>query len=611
MMTDPDRVPLGARGLIGDTASAALVAADGTIDWYCPGRLDSPAALYRILDPTAGGAIRVGPARLGPSARRQLPPGGQGYDPSTNVLRTRLVATDGELEVADFMPWPGGTERPPGRIVRLVTALRGPVEVEISVIPGWAWRPAEKVSTWSTGMVFGGTASGGLAVRCGLPLEAVEVRRSGAEWRATRVLEAGEQLVVTVDDATDDHHRPLSPDAAASLLEATADAWRRHVFPVTYDGPFREAVIRSLLAVKLLQWYGSGAVAAAATTSLPEVAGGERNEERRLAWIRDASAAASIFARVGLIDDGRAAEEWLRVAVSDTFLPVYDLEGGPPPPPEELAWLPGRLHSQPVRTGTPWADPSFLQGGGQFDAYGDLFSVLEDGRPLSGAWKEMVGLADDLASSWAAPDRGFWELRGRPYLLVASRVQAWYALDRMARLARARNPLDLDAASWQQTASEIARWLDTNALASDGGVRMAPELGDLPDAALLRLAWRGPWPAVGAPMVGRTVERILLQLSTDALIHRYSPEVDDGLPGTPGADMGASFWAVRALAELGRWEEAHDRMETLTGLGVLGPLGVLGESVDPLSGQLLGNLPSARAHLALIDAALALTRGPL
>jgi GH15 family glucan-1,4-alpha-glucosidase len=187
-------------------------------------------------------------------------------------------------------------------------------------------------------------------------------------------------------------------------------------------------------------------------------------------------------------------------------------------------------------------------------------------------------------------------------------VQSWYALDRMARLARARNPLDLDAASWHQAAAEIIGWLDTNGPAADGGLRMAVELGSQPDAALLRVAWRGPWPAMGAPVVGRTVERILGQLSTDAFIHRYPPEVDDGLPGTPGADLAASFWAVRALASLGRWEEAHDRMETL--LTFAQPHRLLSESIDPVSHQLTGNLPSARAHLALIDAALALTQGP-
>jgi GH15 family glucan-1,4-alpha-glucosidase len=246
--------------------------------------------------------------------------------------------------------------------------------------------------------------------------------------------------------------------------------------------------------------------------------------------------------------------------------------------------------------------------GFQLDAYGDLLAVLDEDRPLSGAWKEFVDLADWLADHWSSPDRGVWELRGGPLSLVASRVQSWYALDRMARLARARNPLDLDAVGWQQAAGEVLGWLERSGLAADGGLRMAPELGELPDAALLRVAWRGPWPTLGAPVVGWTVDRTLSRLSTEHLIHRYLPDVDDGLPGTPGSDLAASFWAVRALAELGRWEEAHTRMAALCGLGQ--PLGVLSESIDPLSGNLMGNLPSGLAHLSLLDAALALASGP-
>jgi GH15 family glucan-1,4-alpha-glucosidase len=602
---DPDRVPLEARGVIGDTASAALVSADGTIDWYCPGRIDAPAALFRILDPADGAAVRIGPAGLGPSARRRLPPGGQRYDPATNVLRTRLSGPDGEIEIADVMPWPGGTERPPGRIVRLVTALRGPIEVEIEVVPGRAFGPAAEISTWSQGMAFDR-----VAVRTGLPFTAIPTGPDRAVWQASQILQPGDQLVVTIDDLADDHHRPLSPDAALSVVAATAEAWRRHVFPVTYGGPYGDAVLRSLLAIKLLQWYAGGGVAAAATLSLPEVAGGERNEDRRWVWLRDTAQSATLFDRIGLGEDALAARSWLRTVMEGSAIPLvpaFDVEGGPTAPEEELG-LPGRLQSEPVRIGTRWwrDDPP---PGLQLDVYGDLLASVElDGGPLTAVWKELASHADWLADHWAAPDHGVWELRGEPRMLVASRVQCWYALDRMVRLARARNPLDLDAVGWQQAAGDIGRWLERNGVAADDGLRLDDQPADLPDAALLRVAWRGPWPAHGSPRVGHTVDRILLQLSTGALIHRYPPELDDGLPGIPGADLTASFWAVRALAALGRWEEAHERMDTLCGLGQ--PLGVLSEMLDPISGHLFGNTPSARVHLALIDAAVALEGGP-
>jgi GH15 family glucan-1,4-alpha-glucosidase len=609
-MIDSDRLPLTARGVIGDTAAAALVAAEGTVDWYCPGRIDAPPALDRILDPRAGGAVRVGPAGLGPAARRGRP-GRQAYDPGTNVLRTRLTGPDGEVEVADAMPWPGGTERPDGRIVRLVTALRGPVEVEVEVVPGHASGPAPAVSAWSGGLAFGD-----LVVRVPLDFTALSAG-DGAVWRAGRLLQPGERLVVTIDRGGDDHHRPLSPDAAGRALEAAAGAWRRHLFPLTYNGPYRQAVERSLLAVKLLQSYASGSLVAAATTSLPEVPGGERNEDRRLAWLGDAAAAVGVFGQVGLGEDRLAAEGWLRTVLDDGVAPlltVFDLEGAEAPPEEELR-LPGRLRSEPVRTGTYWS-PEDGGRGAPHDALGDLLAAVESaapaGGPLAAVWPGLVRQGDWLADHWSEADQGVWELRGRPRLLVASRVQAWFALDRLVRLALSRNPLDLDAAGWRQAANSVFDWLEGNAMAADGGLRMDDQPEDRPDAALLRIAWQGPWPAEpggrAAPVVAATVDRVLLQLSAGALVHPYPPDVDDGRSGTPAASLAASFWAVRALARLGRWEAAHDRMETLCGLAQ--PLGVLGESVHPVSGQLLGNLPSLRAHLGLVAAAVALEAGP-
>jgi GH15 family glucan-1,4-alpha-glucosidase len=611
-----DRIPLGSRGIIGDTSSAALVGADGTIDWYCPGRLDGPAALFRIIDPEQGSAVRIGPAGLGPAARRRLDPGSQRYDPATNVLRSRLNGPDGEIEIVDLMPWPGGTERPTGRIVRLVTAVRGPIEVEVEVVPGWRWAPATDTSTWS-----GGVAFGDLVVRSPLSLSPEGPGRDRPVWRATRRLEVGEQLVVTIDDRQDDHQGPLSPDAAERIREATAAAWQRHVFGLTYGGPYREAVERSVLAVKLLQSYASGSIAAAATMSLPEIAGGERNEDRRLAWIRDAALAVASFERLDLGDDRVAAEGWLRTVIWDNDPPlptVFDLEGGPATPEEELRF-PGRLRSEPVRSGAYWSPvdaPTDGRRGAPHDAYGDLMAAVAVGAPYGGplnaVWPDLVPHIDWLADHCGDPDHGIWELRSPPRRLVASRVQAWYALDTAARMAFARNPLDLDAAGWRQTAAEVLHWLERHAMAADGGLRMDDQAGDRPDAALLRVAWRGPWPALtggnSAPVVARTVERVLKQLSSGALVHRLPPEFDDGRAGTPAADLAASFWAVRALAALGRWEDAHARMETLCGLSQ--PLGLLGESVHPISGQLLGNLPSAHAHLSLIEAAIALEAGP-
>ncbi len=200
-----------------------------------------------------------------------------------------------------------------------------------------------------------------------------------------------------------------------------------------------------------------------------------------------------------------------------------------------------------------------------------------------------------------------WGLGGPPRDLVASKVQAWVALDRMARRARSANPLDLDAAGWQHAATQIVAWCEAEGLAVDGGLRLERSPEDLPDAALLRIAWSGPWPS-DHPIVTRTVERIVERLSVGLLVHRYPTSLDDGLAGNDSPDIEVSLWAVRALAHLRRWEEAHARMEAVC--SVANPGGLLSATADPASGELLGNLPAVGPHLALIQAALALQEGP-
>jgi GH15 family glucan-1,4-alpha-glucosidase len=202
-----------------------------------------------------------------------------------------------------------------------------------------------------------------------------------------------------------------------------------------------------------------------------------------------------------------------------------------------------------------------------------------------------------------------WETAGGPRLFVASRVQAWYTLDRAARLARAANPLDLGATAWQQEARSILDWLESDGLAFDGGLRRdgAPMADDEADSALLRIAWRGPWPAEH-PIVRTTVERVLERLGSGPLLYRYSERIDDGRAGPDSPDLLASLWAVRALAALHRWDDAHERMEAV--LGHAGTFGLLSETADPVSGELLGNLPSTGVHLAVVDAAVALAAGP-
>jgi GH15 family glucan-1,4-alpha-glucosidase len=230
----------------------------------------------------------------------------------------------------------------------------------------------------------------------------------------------------------------------------------------------------------------------------------------------------------------------------------------------------------------------------------------DPGGPLAAVRDDLYRMADWVADHWTEPDRGVWDVRAAPESFVASRVQCWYALDRMVQLARADNPLELAVVGWQDAAKQILAWLESDGLAAAAGGLRRDLSGDRPDAALLRVAWRGPWPPEH-PIVTRTVDRVVTQLSNGRYLYRYPLEVDDGAPGTPGGTLVASFWAVRALAAVGRWDAAHERMETLSRPG---GLGLLSEAVDPLSGELLGNYPSAAAHLALVSTAMALQAGP-
>ena len=505
------------------------------------------------------------------------------------MLRTVL----GDVEILDFMPWEGTTFPPAGRIVRVVTARRE-ATVHVDVVPGHAFKPARQTTAFSTGIAFDGAI-----VNAGIPFDG---------RRAATTLNPGERLVVTVDHEAQRghrHHDPLTATAALDLADRTATAWRRHLDFVTYDGPYAHGVRRSLLAIKALTYYGSGAVVAAPTTSLPEKVGGERNWDYRYAWVRDASLAIDAAYDAGLVEEGERFTEWLRRILPDDvelpLRPLYDVEGGEVGPEETFLPLAGYQRSQPVRVGNEAAEHL------QLDIYADVVAVLHADQfrrrhsSVHELWEPLTRVADWLVDAWRLPDRGMWEIRCEPRHLLSSKLACWYALARMTELALARNPLDFATVPWKQAANEIAAWLD-QALAT------IPD--DEVDASLLTIAWRGPWPCEH-PVVGATVDRVLARLSDGPFVYRYGSAFDDGLPPGEGAFLPTSFWAVKALARLGRWEEAHERMEALCDFASgNGALGLLPEEADPRNGEFLGNFPQAFSHLALIEAALALRSGP-
>jgi hypothetical protein len=615
VITEPGRVPIGRRAWIGDGRHGASLAPDGTIDWYASGGLTAAPDLWRLLDP-AGPAVRVGPRRDSPAARRHLPAAATAYRDGTNVVETVTEGLAGRrLSVTDFMPWPGPGLAVDGRVIRLVRALSGPVEIEVEVIAGPARDPDGRRRV--IGPSGSGLRLGDLLVTGPGRFEPAPLGREVERWRAVATLDAGEEVAVTVSALGGPSGRgPVTAGEARRLLEETQLAWRSWLSPLAYGGPYRRAVERAFLSMRALTGTG-GAPSGAGTTSLPRRPGSERGADDRWVRLSDAAEAVGILAAAGLPEDAEATETWLRHTLTTAHLPWpawFDHDGQPVPDAVQLP-LEGWRRSQPVVAGRtrPAPDPALpglvaaavgasrLGPGGRSDEPG----------PLTAAFASLAGACEELTGRWPQPDSGRWEIERPLRRYTAGRLGAWMAFDRMARLARAANPLDLEAVGWQQESRDLFSWMEAGAVGADGGLTMdgTPGAPDEADAALLAVAWAGPWPATH-PVVGATVDRVLERLGAGPFLYRYSDRVADERAGPDHPDLEASLLGAAALAHLGRWEEGHERLEAVADLvGRAGP-GLLGETADPVAGELYGNFPSTRAALALARAAFALTAGP-
>lgn len=605
MITDAGRVPIGRRAWIGNGRHGASVAPDGTIDWYAAGGVAAPPDLWRLLD-EGGPAVRLGPVREGEAARRHLPPARLSYRPGTNVVDTVAEAAGGRrVLVTDFVP-PDGD----GGICRIVRALSGPVEVEVEILSGPPRRPDGGRRTVAP--VDAGLLLDGLLVAAPGRFEAAPLDRDTGRWRAVLRLDTGEEAAVTIGF---DH--PLAAGAARRLLEDTETADRSWLAPVVPTGPYRGAVERALLGVRSLTGP-SGAPAGAGTTSLPRRVGSERSTDDRWVRLRDVALAVPVLAQAGRPEDAEAAETWLRHTLTTAHLPWpewLDTDGQPVPEAEEIGFD-GWRRSQPVQFGRPAGPPDpglvGLVVAATGASMGGPYPRPGDPGPLSAAFDALAEATDWAVDHWRQPDEGPWQIERPLRLYTAGRVSVLSACRRMAQLARAANPLDLRAAGWQQEGGDLLTWLESSAVAADGGLRMdgRPDAPDEADAALLAVAWSGPWP-VGHPVVAATVGRVVERLSSGSLLHRYSDRVADERAGPDLPDLAASLAGVKALAALGRWDEAHARMEGVVGLIGAAGAGVAAETADPVSGELFGNFPSTATALALVDAAHALSAGPL
>jgi GH15 family glucan-1,4-alpha-glucosidase len=598
-------LPIADHGLIGDLRTAALVGTDGTIDWFCAPRFDSPSVFAGLLDPERGGAWRLGPVDRA-SATHQF------YFPDSNILVTRFLTEDGVVEVQDFMPLlrAHDTEHRQ-RLVRRVTCVRGRARIAMSLAarPGYGL-DEPVVETQDDGVLITGKE-----VRLGLSATAGLDITDGAVV-ADVTLSTGDTELFVLEVLGDAAGRPepvrgCGPDDAEELFAATAAYWRGWLSQSTYKGRWREMVNRSALTLKMLTHEPSGAVVAAPTTSLPEQVGGERNWDYRYVWMRDAAFTLYALLRLGFTDEAGAFMRWLEDRVRDDqaedgmgpLRVLYDIDGRVPQEETPLDHLSGYRGSRPVRAGNA------AVGQLQLDIYGELIDSIylynKYGDGIShDAWQNLTRVLEWLMANWQRDDAGMWEIRNEPRPHTTSKLMCWVAIERMIRTARQRG-LPGDLAGWSDARDEIYAQIMERSWNEELGSFVSLEGGDKLDAGVLLLPMM-KFVAPTDPRFLSTLGVVEERLVSDTLVFRYEGgSMDDGIEGDEGTFSLCSFWYVEALTRVGRVDDARLALEKM--FTYANHLGLYAEQVG-LTGDQLGNFPQAFTHLALISAAINLDR---
>ena len=572
-------------GIIGDLHTVALVSKDGAIDWLCLPRIDSRACFSALLGTPEHGRWRIAPRGAPRRVRR-------GYRDGTLILQTVTETADGAVRLTDCMP----VRDQEANVARIVEGVRGrvPMRMEFSarfdygsIVP---WVRHREGSVW----VIGGPDS--LWLRT-----STEVHGEDRHLVADFEVAEGErqEFLLTWQPSHLGPPVPVDPSAAVEQTEAW---WRSWVERVNYQGPWRGAVVRSLITLKALTYQPTGGIAAAATTSLPEWPGGVRNWDYRYCWLRDATFTLYALLSSGCEEEAVAWREWLLRAVAgepEQMQIMYGVAGERRIGEHELGWLPGFEGSRPVRVGNAAARQF------QLDVYGEVMDALHLARlsgipPSEDAWDLQRVLLDFLEGNWRRPDEGIWEVRGPRRHFTHSKVMAWVAADRAVKMVErfgARGP----APRWRKLRDEIHEEVCREGFNPERNAFTQWYGSDRLDASLLMMPLVGFLPA-SDPRVAGTVEAIERELTVDGFVRRYEPLPSvDGLPPGEGAFLPCSFWLVDNLARMGRAQEARWRFERL--LDVRNDLGLLAEEYDPGSGRQLGNFPQAFSHVTLVNAA--------
>jgi GH15 family glucan-1,4-alpha-glucosidase len=603
-------LPIENYGIIGNLRTTALVGMDGSIDWLCLPRFDSPSVFGAILDDARGGRFRIAP--LGNDVRHK-----QFYWPNTNVLITRFLHHGGIAEIEDYMPVGGAGGGPSDQLVRRLQVTSGSMRFKAECRPAFDYgRATHDMSVREESARFDGPGLS-LELVASLPLQP-----DGDGVQADFTLGEGQSAVFILRILEPGHDGGCCPgtDEAEQRFRETVTYWQRWLSRCTYRGRWREIVQRSALALKLLTYEPTGALIAAPTTSLPEGVGGVRNWDYRYTWIRDAAFTLYALIRIGFTEEAARFMDWLAArwrqgeSAGDGPLQVmYGIDGRSELTEEELPHWEGYRGSRPVRIGNGAHNQL------QLDIYGELMDAAylfnKYGAPLGyDAWVHLRSLVDWVAGNWGLPDEGVWEVRAGRRHFTFSKFMCWVALDRGLRLADKRS-FPADRGRWLRARDEIYEDVMKKGWHSERRAFVQAYGSDALDASTLLMPLMF-FAAPNDPRMLATVDAILKPLSQaglaqGGLVYRYDPrEAPDGLPGSEGTFNMCSFWLVEALTRAGRTDprrldEARLLFEEM--LGYSNHVGLYAEQTGP-SGEALGNFPQALTHLALISAAFNLDR---
>ena len=588
----PEYPLIADHGLIGDLQTAALVSTDGTMDWLCMPRFDSPSVFGALLDAEDGGRFQIAPEG-GDYITRQL------YVPDTAILVTRFMSEDGVGELIDFMPPTLGivaTDR--RRVVRGVRVVRGRMRFTLVCDPRFDYgRTGHELEVTRQGAVF-------RAPDLHLTLHSPRLERHGTGVRSSFELSEGEYSGAILESAAAEPPAALVREDIVALMDDTERFWQGWLAKSHYRGRWRDTVFRSAITLKLMIYAPTGAPVAAPTAGLPEQVGGERNWDYRYTWVRDGSFSVATLLALGFTEEAGAFIDWLGERIRDRAggggdpLQIMYRVDGDPGLEENVLDMDGYRASRPVRIGNGAADQF------QLDIYGEMVDAIfladRAGLVLSHeTWVRLAETIDWLCDNWSRDEAGIWETRGGPKPFTYGRLMAWVAFDRGVRLATSRGrPADL--ARWTAERDAVYREIMARGYDRELGAFVQHYGSTVLDASLLKMPLVG-FIAPDDPMWLSTLNAMDRTLVSDSLVYRYDPAASpDGLRGSEGTFSMCTFWYVQALARSGRVRDARivfEKMHTYAN-----HLGLFSEEIGP-TGEQLGNFPQAFSHLALINTA--------